>query len=49
MDYTLIHYDVEAWEGKAYAYGLQVRACCIAPGGTGARARSLPEHGLVLA
>ncbi|EFN59339.1 hypothetical protein CHLNCDRAFT_56697 [Chlorella variabilis] len=23
MDYTLIHYDVEAWEGKAYAYGLQ--------------------------
>ena len=23
MDYTLIHYDVNAWEGKAYAYGLQ--------------------------
>ncbi|KAI3433722.1 hypothetical protein D9Q98_003530 [Chlorella vulgaris] len=23
MDYTLIHYDVEAWEGKAYAYGRQ--------------------------
>ena len=22
MDYTLIHYDVNAWEGKAYAYGL---------------------------
>lgn len=22
-DYTLIHYDVEAWEGKAYAYGRQ--------------------------
>ncbi len=31
MDYTLIHYDVEAWEGKAYVYGLQVRcACCCA-------------------
>ncbi|KAL4430736.1 hypothetical protein ABPG75_005992 [Micractinium tetrahymenae] len=23
MDYTLVHYDVEQWEGKAYAYGLQ--------------------------
>ena len=23
QDYTLIHYDVNAWEGKAYAYGLQ--------------------------
>ena len=23
MDYTLIHYDVNAWEGKAYAYGLK--------------------------
>ncbi|KAK9819835.1 hypothetical protein WJX72_002959 [[Myrmecia] bisecta] len=23
MDYTLIHYDVNAWEGKAYEYGLQ--------------------------
>ena len=23
QDYTLIHYDVEAWEGKAYAYGLK--------------------------
>lgn len=21
MDYTLIEYDVSAWEGKAYAYG----------------------------
>lgn len=31
MDYTLIHYDVEAWEGKAYAYGLQVRCCSLWP------------------
>ena len=23
MDYTLIHYDVRMWEGKAYSYGLQ--------------------------
>jgi hypothetical protein len=23
QDYTLIHYDVNAWEGKAYEYGLQ--------------------------
>ena len=23
QDYTLIHYDVAAWEGKAYAYGLK--------------------------
>ncbi|GAX76350.1 hypothetical protein CEUSTIGMA_g3796.t1 [Chlamydomonas eustigma] len=23
MDYTLIHYDVEAWEGRAYQYGLE--------------------------
>jgi hypothetical protein len=23
MDYTLIHYDVEAWEGRAYEYGLE--------------------------
>ena len=23
MDYTLIHYDVNMWEGKAYSYGLQ--------------------------
>lgn len=22
MDYTLIHYSVEAWEGRAYEYGL---------------------------
>ena len=22
MDYTLIHYDVNAWEGRAYDYGL---------------------------
>jgi 5'-nucleotidase len=22
MDYTLIHYDVAAWEGKAYTYGV---------------------------
>jgi hypothetical protein len=22
MDYTLIEYDVNAWEGKAYQYGL---------------------------
>lgn len=21
MDYTLIHYDVNAWEGKAFEYG----------------------------
>lgn len=25
MDYTLVQYDVESWEGKAYVYGLQVR------------------------
>jgi hypothetical protein len=23
LDYTLIHYDVEAWEGRAYEYGLE--------------------------
>lgn len=23
MDYTLIHYDVNAWEGRAYEYGLE--------------------------
>eukprot|EP01024_Parvocaulis_polyphysoides_P025936 TRINITY_DN2359_c0_g1_i3.p1 TRINITY_DN2359_c0_g1~~TRINITY_DN2359_c0_g1_i3.p1 ORF type:complete len:525 (+),score=97.34 TRINITY_DN2359_c0_g1_i3:818-2392(+) len=23
MDYTLIHYDVNAWEGRAYQYGLE--------------------------
>ena len=23
MDYTLIGYDVAAWEGRAYDYGLQ--------------------------
>ncbi|GAB4817883.1 hypothetical protein N2152v2_004929 [Parachlorella kessleri] len=23
MDYTTVHYDVRAWEGKAYEYGLQ--------------------------
>lgn len=23
MDYTLIHYDVNAWEGRAYEYGLK--------------------------
>ncbi|PRW58251.1 5 -nucleotidase domain-containing 4 isoform X1 isoform A [Chlorella sorokiniana] len=23
LDYTIIHYDVDAWEGKAYMYGLQ--------------------------
>lgn len=23
MDYTLIHYDVNAWEGKAFYYMLQ--------------------------
>lgn len=22
-DYTLIHYDVNAWEGKVYQYGLE--------------------------
>lgn len=23
MDYTLVHYDVDAWEGKAFEYMLQ--------------------------
>lgn len=23
MDYTLINYDVDAWEGRAYTYGLE--------------------------
>lgn len=23
MDYTLVHYDVDAWEGKAFDYMLQ--------------------------
>lgn len=23
MDYTMVHYDVNAWEGKAYKYGLE--------------------------
>lgn len=23
MDYTLVHYDVDAWEGKAFYYMLQ--------------------------
>jgi hypothetical protein len=23
LDYTLLHYDVEAWEGRAYEYGLE--------------------------
>ena len=23
MDYTLIHYDVNMWEGRAYKYGMQ--------------------------
>lgn len=23
MDYTLVHYDVNAWEGRAYEYGLR--------------------------
>jgi HAD superfamily 5'-nucleotidase-like hydrolase len=23
MDYTLVHYDVDAWEGRAYSYGMQ--------------------------
>ena len=23
MDYTLVHYDVNAWEGLAYQHGLQ--------------------------
>ena len=23
MDYTLVHYDVDAWEGKAFHYMLQ--------------------------
>lgn len=23
MDYTLIHYDVNMWEGRAYNYGMQ--------------------------
>ncbi len=23
MDYTLVHYDVDAWEGKAFKYMLQ--------------------------
>ena len=23
MDYTLIHYDVNAWEGRAFEYGLK--------------------------
>ena len=22
MDYTLVHYDVAEWEGRAYAYGM---------------------------
>lgn len=35
MDYTLIQYDVAAWEGKAYDYGLQQLA-----------ARGFPVQGL---
>lgn len=23
LDYTLLHYSVDAWEGRAYAYGLE--------------------------
>ncbi len=26
MDYTCVNYSVEAWEGRAYSYGMQVRA-----------------------
>ena len=25
MDYTCVNYSVEAWEGRAYSYGMQVR------------------------
>ena len=35
MDYTLIHYDVNAWEGRAYDYGLAAL-----------RAQGLPVDGL---
>jgi hypothetical protein len=36
MDYTLIHYDVNAWEGRAYEYGLE-----------SLRQQGLPVEGLV--
>lgn len=32
MDYTLIDYDVNSWEGKAYKYGLQARASALGAG-----------------
>ena len=25
MDYTCVNYNVEAWEGRAYSYGMQAR------------------------
>ncbi len=33
MDYTLIHYDVDAWEGKAYKYGLETLKQQVRGGG----------------
>ena len=27
MDYTCVNYNVEAWEGRAYSYGMQ--ACAV--------------------
>lgn len=26
MDYTCVNYNVEAWEGRAYSYGMQAGA-----------------------
>ena len=31
MDYTLVHYDVNAWEGKAYDYGMRGLAAIGCP------------------
>jgi hypothetical protein len=31
QDYTLVHYDVEAWEGRAYSYGMAELAAAGCP------------------
>ena len=31
MDYTCVNYNVEAWEGRAYSYGMQASALVCFP------------------
>lgn len=48
MDYTCVNYNVEAWEGRAYSYGMQAR-CGRTPRMPAHRRASLVAPGVLAA